>query len=163
MRLKNMMERLNCQVQLIKYKLYFGKSFKISNTVFVRKSFSVNVDKDAKIIIGNDVFFNNCCSLNAKNSITIGNDCLFGENVKIYDHNHIYINKEIPIREQGFKSREVVIGNNCWIASNVIILPGTIIGDHCVIGANCIVHGVIKDDTLMMNNGNMVIKSMEKK
>lgn len=162
MRLINIIERINCKIQLFKYKFLFGKKFEITKTVFVRKYFSVNIDNDAKIKIGNDVFFNNGCSLNARHLISIGDDCLFGENVKIYDHNHLYEKKEIPIRNQGFKCRDVVIGKNCWIASNVIILPGTKIGDHCVIGANCVVYGVIKDDTLMMNSGNTIKKLIVK-
>lgn len=162
MRLINIIERLNCKLQLLKYKLLYGRKLEISKTVFVRKYFSVNIDNNAKIKIGNDVFFNNGCSLNSQQSIVIGDDCLFGENVKIYDHNHLYKNKEIPIRNQGFKCKNVIIGKNCWIASNVVILPGTVIGNHCVIGANCTVHGEIKEDTLMINSGNVVEKLIVK-
>lgn len=160
MKLVNLMERLNCIRQLAKYRVIYGKKIEFADTVFVRKNFTVNIDKDAKIIIGRDVFFNNGCSLNAKELITIGDNCLFGEGVKIYDHNHIYTDRNVPIRNQGFKSRTVTIGSNCWIASNVVILPGSNIGNHCVIGANCVIHGVIKDDTLLMNCGNMEQKAI---
>ncbi|HFU3962887.1 acyltransferase [Streptococcus suis] len=160
MRLNNAFERLNCIRQLLKYKVLFGKRFEIANTVYVRNNFSVSIDEKGKIQIGSDTFFNNGCSLNAKSSIVIGDDCLFGENVKIYDHNHIYSNKVIPIRDQGFKTKNVIIGRNCWIASNVVILPGTRIGEHCVIGANCIVRGELKDNTLMINSGNVEMKSI---
>ena len=162
MRLNNAFERLNCIRQLVKYKVIFGKRFEIAKTVYVRSNFSVSIDENGRIKIGNDTFFNNGCSLNAKSSIVIGEDCLFGENVKIYDHNHIYADKDVPIRNQGFKTKDVIIGKNCWIASNVVILPGTRIGNHCVIGANCTVRGELKDNTLMVNSGNAVMKSIER-
>ena len=37
--------------------------------------------------IGDNVFFNNGTSIAAKEKIEIGDNCIFGENVKIYDHN----------------------------------------------------------------------------
>ena len=40
-------------------------------------------------IIGNHVFFNNDCSINCKDEIIIGNNCILGENVRIYDQNSI--------------------------------------------------------------------------
>lgn len=48
------------------------------------------IDKKGEVRIGDDVFFNNYCSLNAIDSISIGDGTVFGENVKVYDHNHCY-------------------------------------------------------------------------
>lgn len=42
----------------------------------------------------------------------------------------------------------MVIGNHCWIGSNVTILKETHIGDNCVIGAGLVISGKIKDGTL---------------
>lgn len=160
MKLDNVIQRISCSYQLRKYRLLFGKKFDISNRVFVRRGFSVSISDGAQIRIGNDVFFNNYCSINAMKSIVIGADCLFGENVKIYDHNHVYTDQNTPIRNQGFNCKNVIIGDNCWICSNVIILPGTVIGDHCVIGANCVVHGIIPNNTILRNEGNYIIKNI---
>lgn len=60
--------------------------------------------------IGNSCFFNNGCSINANKSITIGDGTLFGENVKIYDHNHRFRERDILIKEQGFTMGEIEIG-----------------------------------------------------
>jgi len=35
--------------------------------------------------------------------------------------------------------REITVGEDCWIAGNVIILPGVTIGDGCTIGAGSVV------------------------
>lgn len=107
----------------------------------------------ATIKIGTNCFFNNYCSLNAHKSIEIGNDCIiFGEGVKIYDHNHRFSIGNMPIWQQGFSTRRVIIGNNCWIGSNVIILPRSEVESGKVIGDGCIVKGVIPDGTLIKHD-----------
>lgn len=47
--------------------------------------------------IGDNVFFNNGTSIAAKEKIEIGDNCIFGENVKIYDHNHVFKDLQKPI------------------------------------------------------------------
>ncbi|GAB6884961.1 hypothetical protein B279_07555 [Streptococcus equinus ATCC 33317] len=161
MRLVNLYERLKSKYQFLKFKVIFGNRLILSKGVFTRKNLTVTASEHAKIIIGSDVFFNTGCSINSRSMIKIGDDCLFGENVKFYDHNHIYENKKQPIRSQGFKCKDIIIGNNCWFGSNVVILPGTTIGNHCVVGANCIVYGNLQDDTLLMTDGKVMYKKIK--
>lgn len=80
--------------------------------------------------------------------VKIGNDCIFGENVKIYDNDHTF-NMPSKIKESGYHISDIKIGNDCWIANNVVILRGTTIGSHCVIGAGCIVKGEIPDNSIV--------------
>lgn len=53
----------------------------------------------------------------------------------IYEHNS-YIEKSVDISNENPK---IVIGNDVWIATNAVILPGVTIGDGAVIGAGAIV------------------------
>ena len=53
------------------------------------------------------MFFNNDCSITCLNKITIGANCLFGENVKLYDHNHKFRNENVKISEQGYTLGEI--------------------------------------------------------
>ncbi len=89
------------------------------------------------IHIGKNVFFNNDCSINSMSQISIGEETIFGESVKIYDHNHLIIGGKV-MHEQ-FKKAEVTIGKNCWFGSNVVILPGVSICDNVTVGAGAIV------------------------
>ena len=82
----------------------------------------LNCDYNGLISIGDNVFFNRDCSINSHKHIEIGDDCIFGENVKIYDHNHVFNRINQLIRNQGYTNENVIIGKNCWIGSNVIIL-----------------------------------------
>ena len=45
--------------------------------------------------------------------------------------------------EPGVTLADVIIGDNCWIGTGVIILKGTVIGEGSVIGAGAVVSGNI--------------------
>lgn len=114
-----------------------------------RRNFHINVSNNGRVIIGDNVFFNNDVTLNSHELISIGSDCIFGENVKIYDHNHKFSDINQNIKEQGFSCKSVIIGNNCWIGSGVIILAGANIGDHVVISAGCVIKESIQSNTIV--------------
>lgn len=107
------------------------------------------IGKHGKVILGENCFFNHDCSLNCLEHIEIGKGCLFGENVKIYDHNHRFSDISKPIKEQGYVTEKVRIGQHCWIGSNVVILKGATIGDNCVVGAGCVVCTKIEDGMII--------------
>jgi len=98
--------------------------------------------------VGANVFFNSNCSVTARKRIEIGDDSLFGDNVKIYDHNHRFGGRGL-MRRRGFSSAPVRIGSNTWIASNVVILKGVTIGNNCVVSAGVVVDFDVPDDTLV--------------
>ena len=108
--------------------------------------------------IGKHCFFNNYCTLASRAGITIGDGSIFGENVKIYDHNHCYKDTNVPIKDQGYTSAPIMIGKHCWIGSNVIILKGVTIGDNCVIGAGCTIYKDVPDNSVVINQQNLFIR-----
>ncbi len=152
---------LNAYIKKIILKMLYRGNIDFGKKVTFRRRFNVFIDKGGKLKIGNNCFFNNDCSINCCRDIKIGNDCLFGENVKIYDHNHRFSKRDVLIREQGFKTSDVVIGNNCWICSNVIILKGAKIGDNCVIGAGSIIKSNIDSNSIVFENKIEVIRGAE--
>lgn len=152
MMLLKLIFHINAIIKKCFYKLVYGNSIQFGNSTTFRKSFNLLIDKTGRVIIGSNCFFNNNCSINAMQSVQIGAGSIFGENVKIYDHNHIYTDKNIPIKEQGYTSAPILIGKHCWIASNVIILKGVKIGDNCVIGAGCLIYKDIPDNTIVKCN-----------
>lgn len=135
----------------------FCKNISIGDGFNYRKGFLINVHPKAKLKIGENVFFNNNCSINVQQNVTIGNNCIFGEGVKIYDHNHIFNDSGIPFYKQGFSCKSVIIGSNCWVGSNVIILPGVVVGDNTVIGAGCVVSSSIPSDVIVKQNRSLDI------
>ena len=133
------------------YKLVYMGNVHFGHNVTFRKSFSLIIENSGKVLIGNNVFFNNFCSVCAYEKIEIGEGTIFGENVKIYDHNHNYDNPNVSIKSQGYKSAPIHIGKHCWICSNTVILKGVTIGDNCVIGAGCVIHKDIPSNSVIVN------------
>src|ERR1700750_1164130 len=66
------------------------KKVSIGKSVEFRNYTCILVMKDASLEIGDHFFMNNFCSINCLEHISIGENTLFGENVKLYDHNHTY-------------------------------------------------------------------------
>lgn len=151
---------LLASIKLFFYHILFGKRIKIGRNVSFRKSFSLYPLGGGTIIIGDYVFFNHYCSVCAYNRIEIGDGSIFGENVKIYDHNHIYTDLNTPIKHQGYTSAPIRIGKHCWVGSNVVILKGVTIGDNCVIGAGCVVYKDVPAGTILINKQELVIKKI---
>jgi acetyltransferase-like isoleucine patch superfamily enzyme len=148
---------------------YIGKNFTIysdlTNTIInvssgirIRDNFNVTIGKKGKLMIGNNCFFNNNCSINCLGDIEIGNDNQFGESVLFYDHNHTYTDKNKLISEQGYNIGSIKIGSNCWIGSQVVILKDVVIGDNVVIGAGCVIYKSIASNTRVVNQQNLVEK-----
>lgn len=149
---------VNAILKTCLYKALFGRKIFLGGGTTFRRNFRIYLEKNATIHIGRNCFFNHGCSLNALESIQIGDGCIFGENVKIYDHNHRFNQMQVPIKEQGFTTGEVIIGNQCWIGSNAVILKGVHIGDHCVIGAGTVVDRDIPAGTLVTAERSLVLK-----
>lgn len=139
-------------LKYILFKILYRNQISFGKHVTWRKRFSILLDKNAKLEIGDDCFFNNDCSINVIKSIKIGKGTIFGEGVKIYDHNHRFNDLQKSIKEQGFISDEITIGAHCWIGSNVVILKGTKISDNCVIGAAVVVRGFVEPNTIIKQN-----------
>lgn len=137
-----------------------ASSVRIGNDFLARQHFCIRAENNGQLSIGDNVFFNNFCSITCMGKITIGNHCLFGENVRLYDHNHRFDQPGVPIQEQGFSVGEIRIGNNCWIGSNVVLLKNVTIGDNVVIGAGCIVHKSIPANTIYIQSSEAILKHL---
>lgn len=131
-------------------RIYDKGSIKFGKNMTIRAGTRIRIN-GGKLSAGKNVGFNNNCCINCMDKITIGDNVIVGQNVLLYDHDHNFRIKGI-IRDNGFKTKEIVIGNNVWIGSGCIILKGTHIGNNCVIGAGCIVKGTIPDNQLVTSD-----------
>lgn len=144
-------------------------SFTVSNKAIIniecnvemRRYCNVIVEDNAHLIIGNDVFFNNYCSINCQSRIKIGSNTIIGEGVKLYDHNHKYtVIPKFEISKDQFTKAAIDIGSNCWIGSNVVILKGVTIGDNVIIGANCLIYKSIPQNSIVRSKSEVLINEI---
>jgi len=92
---------------------------------------SLRID-NGTLTIGDNFSCNKNCFISCTKSISFGNDCLLGWNINIRDSDGHSIFDADGTEKPSLK--EVIIGNHVWIASNVNILKGTIIGNNSVVG-----------------------------
>jgi acetyltransferase-like isoleucine patch superfamily enzyme len=133
---------------------------RFGHLVNVRKGTDIEAHESATIEIGNRVFFGKDCTIVARARITIGDHCLFGENVSIYDHNHATSQGGVPFRDQGFVCRPITIGNNVWVGAKVFIRSGVSIGDNVIVGAGTVVTRNIPSNALAFSRGDFEIRPL---
>ena len=92
-----------------------------------------------RLKIGSHNYFNRNVKIVCLDEVVIGSHCLFADSVNIYDHDHRADDVGKHIREQGFVTGKVTIGNNVWIGAKAIILKGVKIGDNAIIAAGAVV------------------------
>lgn len=148
---------------------YFFKNFKIvlGRNIRIRGGRGIHSFGDRLIIYDNVVFevYNDSAVINVgKNcilsygvifscscKIDIGENVWVGEYTSIRDSTHEF-SPYIPLGQGTDFSADIKIGNNVWIGRGSIILPGTVIEDNVVIGANSLVKGRCQTNSLYAGN-----------
>lgn len=130
----------------------------LGKNIDIRNNFNLVLGKNANLTIGDNVFLNNGCSINCLESVIIGENTLFGENVKLYDHNHRYDTSQVYHKE--FTTDSIKIGENCWLGSNTIILKGVNIGNNVIIGAGCVIHKDVPANSIIVNKQEQLVKEI---
>ena len=78
----------------------------------------------------------------AHGRIVMGDDVLCGPEVMVTAAGYRF-NDGTPVTAQAMDEADVVIGNDVWLATRVVVLPGARIGDGAIIGAGAVVRGEI--------------------
>ncbi|HXH87379.1 MAG TPA: DapH/DapD/GlmU-related protein [Gaiellaceae bacterium] len=112
-----------------------------------------------QVVLGESVGFNFGCYVNGYGGLTIGDRTLIGPLTTIHTANHAFDDPDVPLLEQGSIKQPVTIGEDCWLAMSVCVLPGVTIGDRSVIGAGSVVTRDIPADSVAVGNPCRVIRS----
>lgn len=91
--------------------------------------------------------------------VTIGDNVMMGPEVIILTSNHVFCSTEKPMIVQGQEEmKPVVIGNDVWIGTRTIILPGVTVGSHSIIGAGSVVTEDVPEWAIAAGNPARVIQ-----
>jgi maltose O-acetyltransferase len=94
--------------------------------------------------------------------VSIGRDVMMGPDVVIIARNHAFQDTDAPMIEQGYdEPRAVAIGNDVWIGTRAIILPGIAVGDGAVIAAGAVVTKDVPAGAVVGGNPARVIRRRE--
>ena len=100
--------------------------------------------------------------ISAFEKVIIEDDVMFASNIHINDGFHGYENAHVPYKYQRIIGiKPIVIKKGCWIGQNVVILPGVVIGEQSIIGANSVVTKSIPEKAIAFGNPAAVMKKWD--
>ena len=114
------------------------------------------------IEIGDHVLINHMSDISGRAAkVKIGNNVLIAPRVSILASMHNYSDRSLLIKDQGVKAAEIEIGDDVWIGTGSVIMPGIKIGQGAVIGANSVVNQNIPDYAVAVGIPAKIIKFRE--
>ncbi len=123
----------------------------LDNPISSNNYSSIVVKDNSKLTIGSGTSFSQVsiwCSL----KITIGNNCVFGSGVKIWDTDFHNFEYGAAYTTRNSKRNDINISNNVFVGANSLILKGVRIGDNAIIGANSVIRCNVGDNEIWIGN-----------
>ncbi len=127
----------------VKFMLHPNSHLVIGNFSTICDGSRIIVEEGLSMVIGDNCYVSHNCTISGE--ITMGSSCLVGANTMILDADHRFDDRNVPIKDQGTKRKAIIIGDDVWIGSGCVILKGSKIGSHSVIGANTTIAGEVPD------------------
>ena len=146
---------------LAKNGLIFGDNVTVGRYTMIRPSSYYGIDKGAGLAIGKNSSIGPYAYIGCSGQVTIGENVMFGPKCSIFAENHSFSDRTLTIKEQGVHQRGVVIEDDCWIGSNVVILDGVTIGRGSVIGAGTLVTKDVPEGSIVTDRRVKQIRSRE--
>ncbi|MGE0622628.1 MAG: DapH/DapD/GlmU-related protein [Pseudomonadales bacterium] len=118
-----------------------------------------HTDGEATITIGNGTIIQPSCHIAAVRSIIIGDNCLFASSVYVTDHDHYWLDLDLPYSKNNkLLCNPVIIGDNVWLGEGVCVLKGVRIGNNAIVGTGSVVTRDIPPDTISVGSPARPIK-----
>lgn len=135
-----------------------GGSCRIGAGVYLSRGCLLQINSAAELVVEEGVFFNENSRVVAQEAIHIGANTLFGPNVCVYDHNHIFSKQGV---QADLTSNPISIGSNCWIAANSLITSGVEVVDRCLIGGGSVVTRPLMEAGVYVGTPARLIKAIK--
>lgn len=136
-----------------------GDNVTISRGVMIRPSSYYGGDLGKGLIMGDNSSIGPHGYIGCSGKIIIGKNVMFGPKCSLFAENHVFDDTNQSIKSQGVKQKGIIIEDDCWIGSNVIILDGVTIGKGCVIGAGTLISKNIPAGSVVMDRRDQIIRS----
>lgn len=163
-------------VRAVFYKVFFGRvgnmtyigkptfiegqnNIYIGNHVRIFPGIRMEAVKDGTIRIGDNTAIEQNVHITSGGELQIGNDVTIIANVCVTNIEHQYGNISKSVIEQDIKVINTKIGDGCFIGFGAMIQAGSILGKHCIVGANAVVRGVFPDYSVIVGVPAQIIKT----
>jgi acetyltransferase-like isoleucine patch superfamily enzyme len=133
-------------------KIIFGK---FDNNITISKNYKFLFSKN--IFISEHVYIGPNATIYAHDNVTISRGTIIGPHITIYTANHNFNNADSIPYDKKLNKKAVIIKENVWIGGNVILLPGTIINEGCIIGAGAVIAKEIPKYSIVIGNPSKII------
>lgn len=138
--------------------LNFGDNVTIGRGVMIRPSSYYGGDLGKGLEIGANSSIGPHGYVGCSGKIKIGKNVMFGPKCSLFAENHIFNDVENTIKSQGVCQKGIIVEDDCWIGSNVIILDGVTIGKGSVIGAGTLVTKDIPAGSIVVDKRQKSVK-----
>lgn len=131
--------------------LHCGKNVNIEHGAWFGTGFGIQIGDNSGIGIDAHIH----------NNTIIGNDVMMGPNVYMLESAHKFDRTDITMREQGMRDEraQVLIGNDCWIGRDVMIIGSREIKDGSIIGARCVLTKSFPEYSIVGGNPSKLIRN----
>lgn len=123
----------------------------IGKNVIIRPS--VRITYPWKVKIGDNSWVGDDVVLYSLGNIFIGKNTVISQKCYICAGSHDYTKEDFPIY-----SKSVIIGDECWLATDVFVAPDVIIGKGVVVGARSSVFKDLEEGKVYFGNPAKVFK-----
>lgn len=137
-----------------------GGRLNIGQGVRIDAGAHILVGENGLLEIGNDVYIGKRNVIAANQKISIGPHCLLAHGVTIIDTNHRYQDPNVLISAQGEESGGISLDSDIWVAANAILVSGTILGRHCVVGAGSVVNKAFGSNLVVAGAPAKIVKEL---
>lgn len=116
---------------------FFQKILRINAEVPFMVHYTSRVSETVFLGKGVAEYFANSsgCYIQGINKIYFGDNTIFAPGIKIISANH----DKKDFSKHNKTIGPIIIGKNCWIGANAVILPGVQLGDNVIVGAGAVV------------------------
>lgn len=171
------MSKIHWVTRTIFLKMFYGKIGKrcyIAPALYVKRRKKIYLGNDVRILpnMRAEVYNDGFIKFEGDNSVgqnlhiisganlEIGYGTTISSNVFISNIEHSYTINQSALKND-FKIKDVKIGKYCFIGTGAVILPGTILGDNVIVGANSTVKGVFNDGLIIAGSPAKIVKELK--
>ena len=140
----------NCRIQR-GFIAECSRNIFLGDNIYIGFNCKIFASNQSKIIISDKFTCNSNVMINSRGigEIKIGKNVLIGPNSVLRSNNHNFKIFTTPINQQGMSKGKIIIEDDVWIGSNVVILPNVIIGKGSIVAAGAVVTSNVKSFSIV--------------